>query len=319
MTNMMKKLLSLATLAYCTGAFMHKGSPSQRLATPVKSQQPAPPSLSGALLLLRTRPPLQPTGLFAACNLKLAELSLHDWEWRRSVLDRVVPFSSDEQTVRGAVGWLDRLIAEEKLRAELVVYRGGALIRPVDLSRELAQPIDGPLGAMERGATALVNALASPDALPELAASERQRATTLRTSFEATAIDTTAAEFARARALLERGALMRPRDVDGPSALKSAEQFFEGVIEHEVWRASQLQEVRPMAAAPSSLVGGVERVATGLARAPLVMFELLSAVTRDLAEATAATSDHREDAAAAYRAELEAEAKLLMDQLEGRS
>ena len=213
-----------------------------------------------------------------AVQLLLAKLSLRDFEWRRGVLDRAETAEGEE--LPDAVAWLGRLLEEERARAEAIVARRGELIRPMDVAA------GGPLGAMEARATAALRDL-EPG---RRAAEDARRTAAWRGKLESTAIDTTSAEFARCRLLFEDGKLVRPLDVEGDSALKSIEALASGVIDHEVGRAARLQDVRPMQTDPTSAAGRVEAFATGLLRAPVLIFALGSAVASELAEATEYTA-----------------------------
>ena len=121
-------------------------------------------------------------------------------------------------------------------------------------------------------------------------AEDARRTAAWRGKLESTAIDTTSAEFARCRLLFEDGKLVRPLDVEGDSALKSFEALASDVVDHELARAAQLQDVRPMGTDPTSAAGRVEAFATGLLRAPVLIFALGSAVASELAEATEYTA-----------------------------
>ena len=208
-----------------------------------------------------------------AVQLLLAKLSLRDFEWRRGVLDRAV---TEDDELPAAVAWLSRLLEEERARAEAIVARRGELIRPMDVEA------DGPLGAMEARVTTALSVL-EPG---RRAAEDARRTAAWRGKLESTAIDTTSAEFARCRLLFEDGKLVRPLDVEGDSALKSFEALASDVVDHELVRAAQLQDVRPMETDPTSAAGRVEAFATGLLRAPVLIFALCSAVASELAEST---------------------------------
>ena len=125
--------------------------------------------------------------------LKLAELSLKDYEWRKSYFEQqeadrkveesvarlmgdepsyVRPMDAGETKIgplgtweKTSVEWLRQVIDEEGQRAKEIVRLGGILVRPIDAAKESGVP-PGPLASLEQRVV---------DFLEQIRVSERER------------------------------------------------------------------------------------------------------------------------------------------------